>query len=353
MKKQRDVLVTGGAGFIGSNLVTRLLRNGHNVTVLDNLSRRGSEINLAWLRQPRDNGNLRFVSGDVRSFELVRALADVDVIYHLAAQVAVTGSLEAPRDDFEVNAQGSLNVLEAARLGARPVIVFASTNKVYGSLPGVRVLETQRRYVFSDLPYGISEAQRLDFHSPYGCSKGCADQYLQDYARNFSLPTVTFRLSCVYGPRQFGTEDQGWLAHFMIAAARGQPITVYGDGKQVRDILYIDDLVEAFQLAVEHIDTTCGQVYNLGGGPSNSISVWNEFGAALANLSGDSHRVTYREWRPGDQRCYVSDIRKAMSHMGWRPETGIQEGLRNLWAWASDLDDECGTLGQTGAHAAG
>jgi CDP-paratose 2-epimerase len=331
------ILVTGGAGFVGSNLVQSLLHDGHTVTIFDAFSRPGSERNLTWLSSQHRNGHLRYIQGDVRDFEALRAAAqNVDTIYHLAAQVAVTSSVTDPRTDFEVNALGTLNLLESARLsGRQPVVVFTSTNKVYGGMEDVAVVGGETRYEYRDFPYGIPESQPLDFHSPYGCSKGAMDQYVRDYARIYDLPTVVFRMSCIYGPRQFGTEEQGWLAHFMIAAAAGRPITIYGDGKQVRDVLFIDDLVRAFGLAVEKIDVTAGQVYNIGGGPSNALSIWGEFGEYLTELNGEPIPVRFDRWRPGDQPCYVSDIRKAGRHMGWEPQVNKETGIRRLWEWVS------------------
>jgi CDP-paratose 2-epimerase len=331
------VLVTGGAGFIGSNLVASLIRDGHHVTVFDALRRRGTSHNLEWLRSQRHDGRLHFVKGDVRDPEALRAAAGgVGVIYHLAGQVAVTSSVEDPRTDFEINALGTFNVLEAARRsGCRPVVVFTSTNKVYGAIEDAAVLECESRYEYPDLPSGIPESQPLDFHSPYGCSKGAADQYVRDYARIYDLPAVVFRMSCIYGPRQFGNEDQGWLAHFMIAALAGKPITIYGDGKQVRDVLFVDDLVRALRLAVERIDTTAGQVFNIGGGPSNALAVWREFGGLLAELKGEEIPVCYQPWRPGDQPYYVSDIRKADRFLGWQPHVDKAEGIRRLWEWVA------------------
>jgi CDP-paratose 2-epimerase len=262
------------------------------------------------------------------------------VIYHLAGQVAVTSSVKDPRPDYEVNALGTFNLLEAARLSGRnPAVVFSSTNKVYGGMEDVPVVERATRYGYRDLPYGVPESQPLDFHSPYGCSKGAADQYVRDYARIYGLPTVVFRMSCIYGPRQFGNEDQGWLAHFMIAALIGNPITIYGDGKQVRDVLFVDDLVRAFRLAVEKIDVAAGEVFNIGGGPDNTLAVWHEFRELLADLRGVKTRVRRREWRPGDQPCYVSDIRKAHRLLGWQPQVDKEMGVRRLWEWVSGHKD--------------
>src|SRR5215831_10232687 len=254
------IVVTGGAGFVGSNLVSSLLDRGHHVTVFDSLARPGSERNLLWLR--KRHPGLHYVHGDVRDADALDSVVRrADVVYHLAGQVAVTTSVEDPATDFNVNALGTFNVLEAARRnGRRPTLVFTSTNKVYGGIEDVVVVERPARYEFQDPQSGISEDQPLDFHSPYGCSKGAADQYVRDYARIYHLPTVVFRMSCIYGPRQFGTEDQGWIAHFIISVLTGKPITIYGDGKQVRDVLYVEDLVRAFRLAVERIADVAGQV---------------------------------------------------------------------------------------------
>jgi CDP-paratose 2-epimerase len=335
MKTKETVLITGGAGFVGSNLVNSLLRDGHPVTVLDSLARPGSEQNMAWLRSQNFDGMFRFIHGDVRNPDDAQAAAkDADVIYHLAGQVAVTTSVDDPRTDFEVNALGTLNVLEGARLsGRRPIFVFTSTNKVYGGMEEVTVTEGAKSYGYRDFPLGISESQPLDFHSPYGCSKGAGDQYVRDYGRIYRLPTVVFRMSCIYGPRQFGNEDQGWLAHFIIASVKDEPITIYGNGKQVRDVLFVDDLVRAFKLAKEKIKTTAGQIYNIGGGPENTLAVWSEFGELLARLKGERVPVNYGDWRPGDQPCYISDIRKAHAHMGWKPEVDKVTGIRRLWDW--------------------
>jgi CDP-paratose 2-epimerase len=255
----------------------------------------------------------------------------------------VTTSLTAPREDLEINVFGTHNVLEAVRLSRAstpPMLFFTSTNKVYGSLPHRPAVEDTTRYRFADPEadaHGIDEQEPLDFHSPYGCSKGAADQYVHDYARIYGLRTVVFRMSCIYGPRQFGTEDQGWVAHFMLAVAEGRPLTIYGNGKQVRDLLFVDDLVRAFKRAARHIDTTAGHVYNIGGGPANTISIWQELQPRLERVSGRRLSVTTQEWRPGDQPVYVSDIRRAQRDFGWRPQVGIDEGLKRLWSWAQAL----------------
>jgi CDP-paratose 2-epimerase len=314
-----------------------MLRDDYRVTVMDALLRRGSEHNLAWLHDQNSNGRFKFIGADVRDFNAVcEATKNVDVIYHFAAQVAVTSSVTDPRTDFECNALGTFNVLEGARRsGRRPIIVFTSTNKVYGNMEEVETVERETRYEYSSLPQGIPESQPLDFHSPYGCSKGAADQYVRDYARIYDLPAVCFRMSCIYGPRQFGNEDQGWVAHFIIAAMTGKPITIYGDGKQVRDVLFIDDLVRAFRLAMEKIDITAGDIFNIGGGPENTLSVWHEFGELLEELKGGKLSVNFSEWRPGDQPCYVSDIRKAEARMGWKPLIDKKEGIGRLWNWVA------------------
>jgi CDP-paratose 2-epimerase len=328
-------LITGGAGFIGTNYVARLLQRSERVTIYDNLSRAGASLNLAWLRQHCGDDAFQLVVGDVRDAALLTAVAqDVDVIVHLAGQVAVTTSVLYPRQDFEENALGTFNVLEAARLsGRQPVVLYASTNKVYGGMEEIRILEEETHYRYADYPYGIPETQTLDFHSPYGCSKGAGDQYVRDYHRIYGLPTVVLRQSCIYGPRQFGIEDQGWLAWFVIAAVLGRPITIYGDGKQVRDVLFVEDLLDAYDDALERIEIVAGRVYNIGGGPGNTLSIWKQFGPLLEELSGHQIESVWDDWRPGDQRVYVSDVRKAERELGWKPKMGVEEGVRRLYEW--------------------
>jgi CDP-paratose 2-epimerase len=342
----RRVLVTGGAGFVGSNLVSNLLTDKFDVTVFDALLRRGNQDNIAWLQQHPQNSRLQMVNGDIRNFEAMQAaVADADVIFHLAGQVAVTSSVVDPRIDFEINTLGTFNLLEAARLsGRRPTVIFSSTNKVYGGIEDMATVEERDRYRLRNFPNGIPENQPLDFHSPYGCSKGAADQYVRDYARIYDLPTVVFRMSCIYGPRQFGTEDQGWMAHFIISALDRRPISIYGNGKQVRDILFVDDLVRAFRLAADNIDSVAGEVFNVGGGPSNTISVWAEFGEFLTELAGQKIEVNFGDWRPGDQRCYISDIRKIAERLGWRPTIDKRTGIRRLWDWAVENSIRSGAL---------
>jgi len=328
-------LVTGGAGFIGANCVSRLLSQGKTVTIFDNLSRSGAPRNIAWLQKVYGKDAFQLVVADLRdSSTLTTSAKDADVLIHLAGQVAVTTSVLNPRGDFEDNALGTFNVLEAARHSERhPIVIYASTNKVYGGMEEVGIIEKDTRYEYADNPHGIAETYPLDFHSPYGCSKGTGDQYMHDYARIYGLPTVVFRQSTIYGPRQFGIEDQGWMAWLMIAAVKGVNITIYGDGKQVRDMLYIEDLLNAYQAAIEHIDVTAGQVYNIGGGPENTISIWREFGPALAKMMGREIPVSWENWRPGDQRVYISDIRKAKQHLDWEPKVVIQNGMQRLFNW--------------------
>ena len=328
-------LITGGAGFIGANLAARLLRNGQHVAVFDNLSRPGCRHNIAWLRQLAGPDLLEVIESDVRDYAAIsQACRNKERIFHLAGQVAVTTSVCEPRLDFETNCLGSFNVLEAARLcGHKPTVFYASTNKVYGALPQAEVAEISSRFVLSNMVRGVAESYPLDFHSPYGCSKGSSDQYFLDYARIYGLPTVVFRQSCIYGPRQFGVEDQGWMAWFIAAALRGLPITIYGNGKQVRDILYIDDLLDAIELAVNHIDRAAGQVYNIGGGPEHTLSIWAEFGPLLEQILQRPLTVQYQDPRPGDQRIFVSDITKAQQHLGWRPVTNVRDGTQKLADW--------------------
>jgi len=335
-------LITGGAGFIGTNTVDYLLREAHDVVVVDNLSRSGSEKNLAWLRD--QYGDFPFSEQDICDFdglkEVFKTHKPYDAVFHFAAQVAVTTSVESPREDFLINALGTLNVLEAIReLDLDPVILYTSTNKVYGEMPSAEIVEDERRYRYTNLEKGISEQTPLDFHSPYGCSKGAADQYVRDYHRIFGLRTIVFRNSCIYGPRQFGMEDQGWLAWLAIAAILKREITIYGDGKQVRDVLYVDDLIQAMLQAMEKIEITQGEVYNIGGGPESSLAVWSEFGPLLSELLGRGIPVNYGDWRPGDQKVFISDISKAIQDFGWEPKVSTREGVERLVRWVSENED--------------
>jgi CDP-paratose 2-epimerase len=337
-----NILITGGAGFIGTHLAKHFSDRGDKIAVFDNLSRRGSEPNLKWLQE--NIPGLEFIRGDIRD---EKAIADAargrEAIFHLAAQVAVTTSVDDPREDFAINAFGTFNVLEAARAsGGNPIVVYSSTNKVYGGMEQAKVVEDGKRYRLADLPLGVSEEWPLDFHSPYGCSKGAGDQYVRDYARIYDLPTVVFRQSAIYGERQFGVEDQGWLAHFVICATLGKPITIYGDGKQVRDMLYVGDLAAAFERAVDRIDSVSGRIYNIGGGPDFTMTVWSEAGSMLEKLCGHKLAVRYDGWRPGDQKVYVSDIRKAERELGWKPVVPPQEGVARLWSWAQENKGQLG-----------
>ena len=329
-------LVTGGLGFIGINLVLRLLDHGHEVAIIDDASRPGVRQHMMLLG-PRENVVLG--GGSISGPGFLEGMGEqFDVIFHLAAQTAVTTSLADPLLDFHTNALGTIRVLEYARhMDRPPIVLFTSTNKVYGDLAELDVCESATRYDFNPcLGYavGVGEEQPLSFLSPYGCSKGCADQYVLDYHRIYSLPTIVFRMSCIYGPHQLGTEDQGWIHHIAKSAIEGKEIRVYGNGKQVRDALYVDDLIEAMLLAVAKIDVTRGQVYNIGGGPANTVSV-NEL-AAMCGLKFEAKgELTYHPERPGDQKIYVSDIRKAARDFGWEPKVGFPEGLKRMVdSWA-------------------
>ena len=334
----KNYLVTGGAGFIGSNYVHRLLTRGEHVTIYDNLSRAGASKNLAWLDETFGEESSRLIVGDVAdASHLTEAASDADVIVHLAGQVAVTTSVINPREDFEANALGTFNALEAARASGRdPIFVYASTNKVYGGMEDVVLAEDTTRYHYADLEHGCPETQPLDFHSPYGCSKGTGDQYVRDYARIYGLRSVVMRQSAIYGPRQFGIEDQGWIAWMTIAAVTGKQITIYGDGKQVRDLLYVEDLLNAYDAAVENIDIAAGGVYNIGGGPRNVISVWTEFGPILEKLLGKEIQVARGDWRPGDQKVFYADIRKAERELGWKPKVDVEQGVEMLFEWVKE-----------------
>ena len=328
-------LITGGAGFIGCNLAETLVQAGTAVTVLDNLDRSGSRANVAWLGSRLD-GDLRLIEADVRDTDAVAGAMDgVDVVYHLAGQTAVTTSILDPRADFEANALGTLNVLEAARARTTPpLVMFASTNKVYGALGQLPVVEEATRYRFVDHRFGVDESHPLEFHSPYGCSKGVADQYVLDYARIYGLPAVVFRQSCVYGPRQLGFEEQGWVTWLTAAAAFGRPITIYGTGKQVRDLLHVSDLVDAYLRAGEAIDVASGNAYNVGGGAGRTVSIWHEFAPLLeAALERPVAPPTLAEARPGDQMVFYCDTRKAEADFGWRPRVEVGPGVASLVEW--------------------
>lgn len=328
------ILITGGAGFIGVNCAAAFAEKGHEVVIFDNLSRRGSEHNLSWVL---NRGHVEFVRGDIRDFgavaDMVLGKGPFHLILHLAAQVAVTTSVVDPRTDFEVNALGTLNLLEAVRLhDPLAAVIYASTNKVYGEMTNLAVSMSNGRYRYTDYPSGITEKQCLDFHSPYGCSKGSADQYCRDYARMYGLKTVVMRQSCIYGYHQFGIEDQGWVAWFCIATALGKPVTIYGDGRQVRDVLFIDDLVRAYEQAYMHINRISGRTYNMGGGDRFTLSL-HELIGLLEKFSGRSIPLSYSDWRPGDQKVYVGDVSLAGKDFGWKPVINPVDGVKKLYDW--------------------
>ncbi len=335
-RDERPILITGGAGFVGTNLAHRLLSNGQRVLVFDNLSRAGVERNLRWLQETH-GANLEVCTADVRDAEAVtRAVERSSTVFHFAAQVAVTTSLVQPIEDFEINARGTLNVLEAIRVLDSPIpLLFTSTNKVYGGLDDVALHLRDNRYEPEDATLranGISERRALDFHSPYGCSKGSADQYVLDYARTFGIPAVVFRMSCIYGAHQCGNEDQGWVAHFLLRALENETITLFGDGKQVRDILLVDDLVDAFLIARDNINRLSGQAFNIGGSARNTTSLLALI-ELIGDLCGQTPRVEFGDWRPGDQRYYVSDVEKFTSATGWSPQTDVRNGVAQLLSW--------------------
>jgi CDP-paratose 2-epimerase len=349
--KTRSAIVTGGCGFIGTHCVQRLLLEGYRVLCIDNLTRPTAQANLAWMRRSNrwPAENFHFVLGDVRH---ARALEDVihddirqhgtpEAVIHLAAQVAVTHSVTDPRQDFEVNALGTLNVLEAVRTFCpEAAVIFSSTNKVYGCLKNIEVRELDSRYEFKNLVGGVSSRQPLDFCSPYGCSKGSADQYVRDYARIYRLRTIVFRQSCIYGTRQFGQEDQGWVSWFVIASLLKRQMTIYGTGKQLRDLLWVDDLVEAYWRAWH--GGLAGEIFNVGGGPANTLSLV-ELLETLNQFAPDAISVNALEWgreRPGDQPVYVSDISDLRRSLGWSPTVSPQQGVEMLWTWVKENREE-------------
>ncbi|MGQ9425443.1 NAD-dependent epimerase/dehydratase family protein [Gilvimarinus sp. F26214L] len=335
---RKPILITGGAGFVGSNLAQRLVRDGRQVVILDNLQRPGVERNLEALLAANGDA-IQVEIADVRDLPTVRKLVHgASQVYHFAAQVAVTTSLETPREDFEVNLTGTLNVLESLReMLNPPPLLFTSTNKVYGALDDVSLRRAGDSYEPDSafFAHGISEQQALDFHSPYGCSKGAADQYVLDYARSYGLPAAVFRMSCIYGPHQFGTEDQGWVAHFLIQAMKGRPLTLYGDGRQVRDLLFVEDLIDAMLLAQKKMPALAGRAFNMGGGLKNSASLLQVI-ARIEALTGRSCDYSFADWRLGDQRYYVSDTRLFEELTGWHAATDIDTGLRHLYGWLEE-----------------
>jgi len=334
----RPILITGGAGFIGSNLADRLAGEGHDILVYDALSRPGVERNLAWLKE-RHGRRITHVAGDVRDEdELARAVSDAKAAFHFAAQVAVTTSLVDPREDFDINVRGTINLLDAVRMRRAPVpVIFASTNKVYGDFADIEFDTLHDRYEPKSFAArrGVDESRPLDFHTPYGCSKGAADQYVLDYARSFGVPTAVFRMSCIYGQRQMGTEDQGWVAHFLIRALEGRPITIYGDGRQVRDILDVADAVNAYVAALDNIDHVAGRAFNLGGGPANAISLL-ELIDEMRGVIGRDIELSFEDWRQGDQRWFVADTGAARSAFDLPKPRGWRDGVARLAEWLAE-----------------
>lgn len=336
------VLLTGGAGFIGSNLAHHLLSSGKRVRLFDNLSRAGVERNVDWLRRAHGEAvELRI--GDVRDAEAVRdAVRDARAVFHLAAQVAVTSSITDPSYDFEVNARGTVNVLEAVRESSRkPPVVYTSTNKVYGELGDIELRARNRRYVpvNGDIERrGIDENRPVDLRTPYGCSKGTGEQYLVEYARTYGIDAIALRMSCIYGPRQMGNEDQGWVAHFFRRAIEGESVTIYGDGRQVRDVLYVDDLVDALLRAHASAHRFAGSVFNIGGGPENTLSLL-ELVDAIERIRGKALPIDFSEWRGGDQRYFVSCVDRIAAALGWKPRVGVREGLQRLHAWVRHMNE--------------
>jgi CDP-paratose 2-epimerase len=348
------IIITGGAGFIGCNAAARYLKRGYRVVVVDNLSRSGAARNLEWLQKL---GRVEFENVDVRDERNISRLftqhRDTDRVLHLAAQVAVTTSVTDPRLDFDVNALGTFNVLEAVRQARIfAPFIYSSTNKVYGEMTDLAVTERDGKYGYESLPFGVSEERNLDFHSPYGCSKGTADQYVIDYHRIYGLRTVVFRQSCIYGYRQMGSEDQGWVAWFMIASRLGLPLTIYGDGKQVRDVLFIEDLLDAYDAAFDSADSVSGRAHNVGGGPANQLSLLD----LVDFIEGKQERklsCSFGDWRPGDQRVYVTDIRQAQRELGWSPKVNSSRGLELLYNWVSEnenLFEDVGCANESPAH---
>ena len=345
----RPVLVTGGAGFIGSNLADRLAGLGHSVIVYDALSRQGVAGNLEWLRR-RHGARIQPVIADLRDRErLDQAVDRASAIFHLAAQVAVTTSMFDPEGDFEVNLRGTLHVLEAVRRQRRrPALVFASTNKVYGALADIRLAQDGDAYLPEEpglRANGIGEDRPLSFYTPYGCSKGAADQYVLDYARSYGVPACVLRMSCIYGPRQLGTEDQGWLAHFLYCVRAGRPISVYGDGRQVRDVLYVDDAVDAYVGCWSRIERVSGQAFNLGGGPANAVTLLQALNQ-IGELTGRPPDLRFAEWRPGDQRYFVADSRRIRASLGLGKPVPWRDGLARLAAWIKSERRELETAAQ-------
>ena len=334
------ILIIGGAGFIGINSTQYFLEKGHEVIVMDNLSRKGSDYNLEKLRASYD---FNFIKEDIRNYDGLknhfRDIGHLDAVLLLAGQVAVTTSVVDPREDFDINALGTFNVLEAIRVNnLTPLVIYSSTNKVYGKMEDVAVTMRNGRYEYADKPFGIGEEQQLDFHSPYGCSKGAGDQYIRDYYRIYGIPTTVFRQSCIYGENQFGIEDQGWVAWFTIAAMLDRQLTIYGDGMQIRDVLYVGDLIRAYETAILNTDKCAGRIYNVGGGPNFTLSLL-ELLDHLRDYFNKEINPAIGDWRPGDQKVFVSDVRKIEKELGWVPEITVETGIERLSKWVDENKD--------------
>jgi CDP-paratose 2-epimerase len=342
------IVITGGAGFLGCNVAEFYAKKRNDVIIADNLSRKGSQNNLDYVTKKYPH-QIKFLKGDIRdknytSNELSKEMEDSGLVLHLAAQVAVTTSITNPREDFEINALGTFNILESLRkvkdkTGKAPPLIYSSTNKVYGRMDDVKVIDKGEEYGFKNLPNGVDEERLLDFHSPYGCSKGGGDQYVRDYARIYDLDTIVMRQSCIYGRRQFGMEDQGWLAWFTLSNIFDNPITIFGDGKQVRDVLFVDDLINAYELARQNIKKTTGQVYNIGGGPKNTLSLSQAI-SLLESFSGKKMSISYSDWRKGDQKVCIMDISKAKNDFKWKPKINAEKGMKKLYSWAKKNTNE-------------
>lgn len=327
------ILITGGAGFIGINAAKYFIEKGWHAIIFDDLSRELVDENLKWLKENHED-KFELIKADVvtDTKKLNDAVSQVDLVLHLAAQVAVTTSVNEPENDLKINIIGTFNVLEAIRKSnSQPPLIFSSTNKVYGGLEQFKIEEQDKRYEFKGIK-GVNEKVNLDFHSPYGCSKGAADQYVRDYNRIYGLKTVVLRQSCIYGPHQFGVEDQGWVAWFTIATLLNKKITLFGNGKQVRDILYVDDLVRCYEMVYQQIDKTAGKIYNIGGGYDNSISLL-EFMEVLEKNIDKKINYDFSDWRPGDQPIYISDNSLLESEIGWKAEVGKAEGIKKITDW--------------------
>ena len=334
------IIIIGGAGFIGINAAYYFLNKGHEVIIVDNLSRPGSDYNINRLLEKH---KISFINCDIRDFASLSKIfinnANIDSVLLLAGQVAVTTSVTNPREDFEINALGTFNVLESIRLSEQnPLIIYSSTNKVYGKMDDLAVSLNGKRYCYDEMESGINENRQLDFYSPYGCSKGAGEQYVRDYSRIYNMKTTVFRQSCIYGPNQFGIEDQGWVAWFTIATLLKKKFTIYGDGNQIRDVLFVDDLVKLYELAMKNTNICSGEIYNVGGGIENTLSL-NELVDILAIRFSTTLVPSKDDWRPGDQKVYISDVNKISKALGWKPKTDIHEGINKMAEWIEENNE--------------